>query len=116
MPRLSGTRDGHVQGLTVPTAAGDLHLQYVAERITRDDIAAVTDAQALGAVALQDATAVYLAKVIVGWDLTDDDDQPLPVTADNMAALPVFLTVAISTAIGEAMRPPGSARPSADGS
>lgn len=117
MPKLSGTRDGHVTALPpIPTADGDLHVRAVLERLTGADDRAMVAAAAEGAAAVTEQTYAHLLKVLVDWDLEDDNGDTLPVTVENLEALPNTIILAITMAVGEAMRPPENGRPSANGS
>lgn len=50
-------------------------------------------------------TAETLAELLEGWDITDDDEQPLPITVENLLALPVALLTATMLALGQDSRP-----------
>lgn len=46
-----------------------------------------------------------LCRLIASWDLTDDDEQPLPITPDAIADVPASILFAVLDAIGADMAP-----------
>lgn len=64
-----------------------------------------------------DGLMARMASLITSWNLLDDDDQPIPVTAETVAAQDYPFMMAIASAIagsGAAVRPP-LPQPSGDG-
>lgn len=49
--------------------------------------------------------AEFLARVLIGWDILDDNDRPIPPTLDFLRKLPLDLTSMMADAIFEAMLP-----------
>lgn len=65
-----------------------------------------------------DALMTRLASLIVSWNLLDDNDEPVKITAESIAAQDFYLMIAITGALldasGAGVRPP-LPRPSDDG-
>jgi hypothetical protein len=75
---------------------------------------ATTEADVLGKL---DGLMARMASLITSWNLVDDQDEPVPVTAETVAAQDYAFMMAIVSAIGAAgaaVRPP-LPRPSEDG-
>ncbi len=54
-----------------------------------------------------DRTAAWLSRVLVRWDLTDDGE-PVPLTAEELAKLPLAILNPVSQAIADAVQVPKS--------
>lgn len=80
----------------------------------------VVDPSRMTGAALQDVydtqqpreIAACLADLLVEWDITDDDDAPLALTADNLLRLPLAGLMRLLNGIQEQVRPD----PKAEGS
>jgi len=55
----------------------------------------------------REGVAGLLAEVLVGWDVTDDEGQPVRPTAEVLRTLPIDFLTELIYAVMEAMRPKG---------
>lgn len=103
---------------TVPVDLGDgetLTVTYRPSGVTPE-----TEEQFLGSVDQQrvgGGLAKFLAPILVGWDLTGEDEKPYPTTEKALRKLPLTFLNKVVTAITADMRPnPQNAATSTGGS
>lgn len=105
MPKLTQLRreTGEVE---IPTAGDDpLRITYrkafvspaLSKRLSNADDLPSTDQLAI--------LADLVKAAVVSWNLTDEDDEPMPVSAASIDALDAGSLQVIATAIQESMRP-----------
>jgi len=82
-------------------ASEPLEVEYRTRAYTAELEDSITSAQERPATAL----AQMLKKLIVAWNLVDDDGKPYPLDDVNLSKLPVQVMIAIFQAIAEDMRP-----------
>jgi len=93
-----------VRHLTVDLGEGDqLTISYKPNALTLADEQALVDAQADGTATAK--VADQLCKLLVLWDVVDEDDTPLPITPETMDTLPGAVLASVLTAIREDQSP-----------
>jgi hypothetical protein len=91
------TRKAHVNvGASEP-----LEIEYRVRAYTAELEDSIIGAQERPAMAL----AQILKKLIVAWNLVDDDGKPYPIDDAHLSKLPVQVAIAIFQAIADDMRP-----------
>jgi hypothetical protein len=101
--------------LAIAVGSGSIVLGYNPSGVTPRMMAMADEAQK-GNVGVATLCAM-LAPMLVDWDVTDDDNNPLPLTADGLQDIPFGILVKIMTEIGEDISvPKAPSAPSDSGS
>jgi len=105
MPRLSELLKNQVT-LVVPYRGTEITITYKPESVNPDVNAAIQARIDRGEIEARHSDAAFLAEVITGWDLNDDNDAPYPVTFEVMKARSTSLQLALIAAIYDDQRNP----------
>jgi len=105
MPKLSEILK-NVATLPVPYRGTIITIHYKPEEVTATKRAALQQRVADGKLDRDDQDAAFLAETLTSWDLTDDDDKPLPITFEVMQARSSSLQMALVNAIYDDQRNP----------
>lgn len=96
----------------IPVGDDSLTVVYFPGRVTEQvyaDLSLVADLTNRDVAANAGAINDVLIKLVKSWDLLDDDEQPLPLTMERLAEVPLGFRVEVIDAIFEDMRPKGAA-------
>lgn len=105
MPRLSDLLKNQVT-LVVPYRGVEITIQYKPESVNPDTQAKIQERVDKGELQPRHSDAAFLAAVITSWDLTDDQDAPLPLTLETMKSQSTSLQLALIAAIYDDQRNP----------
>jgi hypothetical protein len=101
--------------VTIPVGTGTITLGYNPGGVTPRMFVMADEAQQ-GTVNIVQMCAM-MAPMLIDWDVTDDNDRPLPLTAAGLMDVPIQILVHMMAAIGEDIAVPNSSSaPSGSGS
>ncbi len=89
------------KALTLDTQYGELKIEYCPGEYTPEIEGLITD----GVDKPLATTAELLGRMIVQWDIEDDDGKPLPVNMNTLMKLPLDLLLVMVKGITEDARP-----------
>jgi hypothetical protein len=100
--------------VTIPVGTGTITLGYNPGGVTPRMFAMADEAQD-GTVNIANMVAM-MVPMLIDWDVTDDDDRPLPLTAAGLMDVPIQILVKVMEVIGEDIAvPKASSAPSGSG-
>jgi len=109
MPKLSDLLKNQVT-VVVPYRGTEISITYKPESVTADRQAGLSKQIADGTLERHLLDAAYMSDVLTGWNLTGDDDAPLPITLETCRGLSTSLQMAIVNAIYDDQRNPQQGR------
>lgn len=109
MPRLTELLKNQVS-LVVPYRGTSITITYKPEQVTADQRAKLYERLDKNEFKADDMDAALIAETLTGWDLTDDNDEPLPITLATTRGLSNGLQMAIVNSIYEDQRNPQPGR------
>lgn len=105
MPKLGALTSGDQQKLEIPVADGEIvHIVMSPGKLTGERVFSVTGATDEA----ESFTLIIqlLADVVDSWDITDDDDNELPVNVESINKLPLGFIMSVFTAMQTVANPP----------
>lgn len=78
-----------------PASEFTINIEYRTQAVTPGFLAEIQE------VDLMDRIAFQFERVVKAWDVTDDDDKPIPITKDGLKDIPVYLLGSLLDAIAE---------------
>lgn len=109
MPKLSDLLKNQVT-LVVPYRGTEIAVTYKPESVTSDTYAEIQARVDKGEIESRHSDAAFLSATIISWDLTGDDDAPLPITFEILKGRSTSLQIALIQAIQDDQRNPQQGR------
>lgn len=106
MPKLDAlTRD--TDSVAIPFGSDTLTVQYRPGALTTELVEALQGAETATAPAA--AVLEPLARLLVSWDLLDDDERPIPTTVQGLRGVPLSILARVAEAVASALAQPVTA-------